>query len=328
MTMKELAKMAGVSSAAVSRYLNGGSLSQEKRESIRAAMERTGYQPDAVAQMLRTRNTDHVGLIVPKLDSDAVVRFTSGAADTLARDGYLCLFADAGNDSNKELAYMTLFQKRSVAGIIMMATVMTPQMEEMLRSATVPVVVTGQRFRQIPCVYHDDFGAAFELTKLVLERGRRSLAFIGVTEQDVAVGVERRRGVQAAMKEFGLNPSVLPVEISSFDVSGGKDAMERLLQKKPELDGVICATDRIAFGAMETLRQAGRRVPEDVSIVGMDDTWACGHITPHLTTAHFYYKTSGQTAARLLIEMIRNKDLSGPVHQTMLGYKIQQRDSI
>lgn len=328
MTMKELAKMAGVSSAAVSRYLNGGSLSQEKRESIRAVMERTGYQPDAVAQMLRTRNTDHVGLIVPKLDSDAVVRFTSGATAALATEGYLCLFADAGNDPDKELAYMTLFQRRSVAGIIMMATVMTPQMEEMLRSAAVPIVVAGQRFRQIPCVYHDDFGAAFELTKLVLERGRRSPAFIGVTEQDVAVGVERRRGVQAAMKEFGLNPGVLPIEISSFDISGGKDAMERLLTKNPELDGVICATDRIAFGAMEALRQAGRRVPDEVSIVGMDDTWACEHISPHLTTAHFYYKTSGQTAARLLIEMIRNRDLTGPVHQTMLGYKIQQRDSI
>lgn len=328
MTMKELAKMAGVSSAAVSRYLNGGSLSQEKREVIRAVIEQTGYQPDAVAQMLRTRNTDHVGLIVPKLDSDAVVRVTSGAAATLAKEGYLCLFADAENDPDKELAYMTLYQKRAVAGIILMATVMTPQLEELLRSAAVPVVVTGQRFRQVPCVYHDDFGAAFELTKLVLERGRRSLAFIGVTEQDAAVGVDRRRGVHAAVKEFGLDPDALPVEISSFEVSGGKDAMERLLKKKPELDGVVCATDRIAFGAMEALRQAGRRIPDDVSIVGMDDTWACEHITPHLTTAHFYYKTSGRTAAQLLIEMMQNKDPSGPVHQTMLGYTIRQRDSI
>lgn len=328
MTMKELAQIAGVSSAAVSRYLNGGSLSQGKREAIRAAIEETGYQPDAVAQMLRTRNTDHVGLIVPKLNSDAVTRVTSGAATALAKEGYLCLFADAENDSDKEIAYMSLLQKRSVAGIIMMATIMTPQLEEMLRTATVPVVVTGQQFRQVPCVYHDDFGAAYELTKLVLNKGRRKPVFIGVTEQDVAVGVERRRGVQAAMKEYGLNPDILPTEISTFEISGGKAAMECILQQKINFDSVICATDRIAFGAMDALRKAGIRIPEDVSIVGMDDNWACEHIAPNLTTAHFYYKTSGETAAQMLIEMIKNKGTPGPVHQTMLGYTIRERDSI
>ena len=127
MTMKELAQMAGVSTAAVSRYLNGGSLSPEKREQIRAVIEETGYQPDAVAQMLRTRSTDHVGLIVPKLDSDAVTQVTSGATAVLAKEGYLCLFADAQNTPEKELAYLTLFQNRMVAGIIMMATVLTPK---------------------------------------------------------------------------------------------------------------------------------------------------------------------------------------------------------
>lgn len=328
MTMKELAQMAGVSVAAVSRYLNGGSLSPEKREIIRAVIEKTGYQPDAVAQMLRTRNTDHVGLIVPKLDSDAVTRVTAGATAALAQEGYLCLFADAGNSPEKELAYMTLFQKRTVAGIIMMATIMTPQLEDMLRIATVPVVVTGQQFRQVPCVYHDDYGAAFDLTQLVLKKGRRKPVFIGVTEQDVAVGMNRRRGVQAAMKEAGLDGDALPVEISSFDISGGKAAMERILQRGLAFDSVICATDRIAFGAMQALRENGLRIPQDVSIVGMGDNWACEHVTPRLTTAHFYYKSSGETAAQLLMEIIRNKDSSGPIHQTMLGYTIKERDSI
>ena len=328
MTMKELAQMAGVSTAAVSRYLNGGSLSQEKRERIRAVIAQTGYQPDVVAQMLRTRSTDHVGLIVPKLDSDAVTRVTAGATAVLAKEGYLCLFADVHNDPGRELAYLTLFQKRMVAGIIMMATVMTPRHEELLRSASVPIVVTGQQFHQVPCIYHDDVGAATELTRLVLRKGRKKPAFIGVTEQDVAVGLNRRRGVQAAMQEFGMDPDTLPVEHSSFEISGGKAAMERLLAHHPDLDAVICATDRIAFGAMEVLRQEGRRIPEDVSIVGMDDNWACEHISPHLTTAHFYYKASGETAAQLLVEMMRNKNQPGPVHQTMLGYTIRERASV
>ena len=328
MTMKEVAQLANVSSAAVSRYINGGPLSQEKRDRIRAAMQQTGYQPDAAAQMLRTGITDHVGLIVPKIDSDAVNRFTAGATPALAEAGFLTLLADTANSTEKELSYLSLYQNRQVAGILMQATILTPRLEEELRSIMIPIVVVGQQFRQITCVYHDDFGAAYELTDLVLERGRRNLAYIGVTEQDIAVGSNRRKGVQAAMKDRGMAPESLRTEISTFSVEGGRLAMEKLLEREGTIDGVICATDRIAFGAMETLRNAGKRLPEDVSVTGMDDHWAGEHIVPHLTTAHFYYKTSGEKAAKLLVEMIQNKGAPAPVHQIMLGYAIKRRDSV
>lgn len=328
MTMKELARIANVSSAAVSRYLNGGSLSKEKRERIRAAIEETGYQPDTVAQMLRTGNTDHIGLIVPKINSDAVSRVTAGATRVLSEKGYLCLLANTENDPEKELAYLRLFQSRPVAGVILMATVLTPRHEEMLQSAPFPIVVAGQQFRQVPCVYHDDFGAAQDLTARIIARGRRRLGYIGVIEQDVAAGLNRRRGVQAAMKEHGLDPSTLSVVNSPFNVAGGRAAMKKLLEAAPDVDGVICATDLIAFGAMETLRQAGRRLPDDVSVAGVGDSWAGEYITPHLTTAHFYYEKSGETAARLLLDIVENKGTPGPIHQTMLGYTVVARDSI
>lgn len=328
MTMKELAQLAGVSSAAVSRYINGGPLSQEKRERIRAAMEETGYQPDVAAQMLRTGVTNHVGLIVPKIDSDAVNRVTAGAAPALAEAGFLALLADTLNDTEKELMYLSLYQNRQVAGIMMLATMMTPQLEDELRSMSAPIVVVGQCFRQVPCVYHDDFGAAYELTNLVLSRERSRLAYIGVTEQDIAVGQNRRKGVQAAMKDYGMDPGGLLIETGHFSVDGGQEAMKRLLERDENIDGVICATDRMAFGAMEVLRQAGKRLPEDVSVTGMDDNWAGQYIVPHLTTAHFYYKTSGEKAAKLLVEMIQNKGKPGPVHQIMLGYTIVERDSV
>ena len=328
MTMKELALMAGVSPAAVSRYLNGGSLSEEKSRRIQAAIEATGYHPDSVARTLRTKTTNLVGLIVPKTDSDAVTEVTAGVASALAEHRYLSLLADTANDHSQELAYLNLFQKQQVAGIIFMATVMTPQLEQALRSATVPIVVTGQKFRQVPCVYHDDKGAAYELTGLMLGKGRRRLAYIGVTEDDVAVGVNRLRGVQAAMADHGLDPEGLLVETGGFRVENGLASMERLLERDPGIDGVICATDRIAVGAMEVLRQAGRRLPEDVSVTGMDDSWAGNYVSPRLTTAHFYYRASGESAAAMLVDMIQKRQRPGPVQQTMLGYTIVDRESV
>ena len=327
MTMKELAKLAGVSPAAISRYLNGGPLSEEKRRIIRAAIDKTGYQPDPAAQMLRTRSTDIVGLIVPKLDSESVSRLAAGASEVLAEEGYACQLAVAQDDPEKELSFLQLFQARSVAGAILMGTVLTPALEAFFQSSPMPVVVAGQMFKGVPCVYHDDYGAALDLTRLVLARGRRRLVCISATQQDAAAGLARRRGVQAGLREAGLDPD-LPVEISSFEVAGGRAAMERLLARVPDLDAVLCATDRMAFGAIQALRAAGKELPGDISVTGMGDSWAGEHIEPHLTTAHFYYKTCGETAARLLIGQINDRVRATPVLQTMLSYTIRERDSV
>ena len=327
MTMKELAKLAGVSPAAISRYLNGGPLSEEKRRIIRAAIDKTGYQPDPAAQMLRTRSTDIVGLIVPKLDSESVSRLAAGASEVLAQEGYACQLAVAQDDPEKELSFLQLFQARSVAGAILMGTVLTPALEAFFQSSPMPVVVAGQMFKGVPCVYHDDYGAALDLTRLVLARGRRRLVCISATQQDAAAGLARRRGVQAGLREAGLDPD-LPVEISSFEVAGGRAAMERLLARVPDLDAVLCATDRMAFGAIQALRAAGKELPGAVSVTGVGDSWAGAHIVPHLTTAHFYYKTCGETAARLLIGQINDRVRATPVLQTMLSYTIRERDSV
>lgn len=327
MNMKELAKLAGVSPAAVSRYLNGGPLSEEKRRVIRAVIDKTGYQPDPAAKMLRTRSTDIVGLIVPKLDSESVSRLAAGASELLAVEGYSCQLSVSSNDPEKELAALQLFRSRSAAGVILMGTVQTPGIEAFLQNAPLPVVVAGQKFRGVPCVYHDDFGAALELTRLVLARGRRRLGYVGATELDAAAGLARHEGVRAGLREAGLDTEI-PTEISSFEVEGGRAAMERLLRRAPELDAVICATDRMAFGAMQALKKAGKKLPEEISVTGIGDSWAGEHVAPHLTTAHFYYRTCGETAARLLIEQINGRERSAPVMQTMLSYTIKQRESV
>lgn len=328
MTIKEIAQLAGVSSAAVSRYFNGGSLSQSKREAIQAAIEQTGYRPDAAAQSLRTKSTDYIGFIVPKISSDAVSRVTAGVTQELSDKGYLCLLANTDDDPQQELTYLDLFQSRCVAGILLMATVLTPRHQEMLRQCTVPVVVIGQRSQNVPCVYHDDFNAARELMNCLIQRGRRKLVYIGVTELDVAVGLNRRQGMRAALTQAGLSPDI-PTRLSPFTVEGGRAAMEELLIEYPDLDGVMCATDLIALGAMDALRASGKRLPEEVSVAGIDDNWADTYVSPQLTTAHFYYEDCGAEAARLLLSMVREKRRENvPVRQTMLGYTVVRRESV
>ena len=204
MTISDIAKLAGVSSAAVSRYLNGGPLSEQKRAVIQAVVEKTGYSPDTAAQTLRTGKVRQVGVIVPSISSQSVGQITSGIAAELGASRYLMLLADTELDEQMELEYLTALQRNHVAGIILLGYDSSPQLCKALKDCRVPVVVTGQRFADLPCVYNDDRAAARDLTRKMLEHGRRNIVYIGGSEQDAATGIARRQGVQDAARQAGL----------------------------------------------------------------------------------------------------------------------------
>ena len=123
MTIKEIAQLAGVSSAAVSRYLNGGYVSGEKKDKIRKVIEETGYQPSAQARILRTKRACLVGVVVPKINSESISRITAGIESVLSTRGYQMLLASTDNDPAKELTYLKLFESYPVDGIILIGTV-------------------------------------------------------------------------------------------------------------------------------------------------------------------------------------------------------------
>ena len=330
MTIKEVARIAGVSPAAVSRYINGGSISPEKSERVRRAIEETGYRPNPMAQTMRTGRINQVGIIVPRLYSDSVSQITAGASRKLFEQGYMTLLGCTEHDSETELRYMQTMQESQVSGIILMGAVLTTEIAEAIRSSRVPVVITGQNFEEFPCVYHDDFHAVRDLTSLLIKRGRRRIVMIGAIEKDIAAGLNRRRGAEQALLDAGLDPSGMVYEVSTFEAKGGKEAMERLLQRCPDLDGVICATDTMAMGAMKALREAGRDIPGDVSMVAVGDSWVDTVSTPALTTAHLFFRQCGEEAAELLLDLIdRDPDsASAQVRQIRLQYDIMERGSV
>lgn len=261
MTISDIAKMAGVSSAAVSRYLNGGPLSEQKRAVIHEVVEKTGYRPDTAAQTLRTGKVNQVGVIAPSIGSQSVGQITAGIASELDAKSYLMLLGNTELDAQRELGYLTAMQRNHVAGIILLGSYYTPQLAQALKNCRVPVVVTGQRFQDVACVYNDDRTAARELAQRMLDHGRRRIVYIGGTERDDATGVQRREGVQDALNAAGLNGEQMPrICCNAFTMEEGQRCMQELLVRCPDLDGVVCVTDTVAFGAMRALREAGRHV--------------------------------------------------------------------
>ncbi len=322
--------MAGVSQSAVSRYLNGGSLSEEKRKRIQATIEETGYKPAVAAQMMRTGRQRQVGVLIPKVYSDSVAQIIEGFTRYIQKYQYGIVMGETGYDEEKELSYLSLMQKSGAAGLLVMGTELTPKRIEAYRTAKAPLVVTGQNISGIPCVFHDDFHAVEELTSLVLERRSGQFAYIGVNESDPQTGKARREGMLSACQKAGRDTGDIMIEYASFNPRSGYDAMQRLLSKNSSIDGIVCATDTIAFGAMRALFESGRMPGKEVGIAGVGGSWFDVYSLTPLTTAHFYFKQCGQEAAKMLLDRIEaiSDDEYKPAMQLRLNYQIIERGSV
>ena len=307
MTIKEIARLAGVSSAAVSRYLNGGYVSGEKKEQIRKVIEETGYQPSAQARILRTKKACLVGVVVPKINSESISRVTAGI----------------DNDPRKEITYLKLFESYPVDGIILIGTVITAEHRKFLKGSKVPAVVVGQYTKYANCIYHDDYGAGKAMGKAAasfLEAGKK-VAYIGVTKEDKAVGAAREDGFRAGLRSAGIELEEDCTRKAEFTMDSGYEAALDLLRGNNGIGVLSCATDTIAAGAIEALLTYGRKkVPQEaeysggrmeyilgsskIRVTGFGDNQFLKAVTGGIPTVHFGYKTSGIRGAELLLDVI------------------------
>jgi LacI family sucrose operon transcriptional repressor len=161
----------------------------------------------------------------------------------------------------------------------------------------------------------------------MIARGRKKIAYIGVTERDLAAGLARRLGVQLALREAGMESESMPRRIGEFNAESGRKCMAELLEEAPDLDGVICATDAIALGAMRVLKEKGRKVPEDVSVAGFGNSWAGRVSNPALTTIRLDFRGCGEKAARLLLDLIGGQT-AGRDSREMLPFELLERESV
>lgn len=325
MTIREIAKLAGVSSAAVSRYFNNGYVSKEKRKAIKEVVEATGYRPSLQAQTLRTKRTKTIGVIVPKIDSYSVGRVVAGITSVLERNGYRLLLAVSEQSPKKELEYLALLDDSQVDGVILLATVFSAAFKKKIKGLSVPVVLAGQHLAGCNCVYHDDYHAMYDVTKLVLSKGCKNLCYIGVTNRDRAVGTERFRGFQDALATANLDVKKENSETGEFTVESGYEKMKELYRKHSDVDAVICATDKIAVGAMKYLKEQGRNIGTDVLLAGQGDSILAGNVSPTLTTIHYHYEDSGEKSAQMMLELIEKGTIA--VSEIKLGYELVEHES-
>lgn len=325
MNISEFAAKAGVSKSAVSRYFNNGYLSDEKRELIEKTIKETGYTPKLSARSARITLNKQIGIIIPKLSNESTARVVDGISAVLNAHGYQLLLLNTENDYRNEITALELFRKSHVDGVILLATVFTDLHRRMLGKMHKPVVIVGQDIKGCSCVYHDDFNASYSVTKLMLDKGAKKPGFIGVLQEDIAAGMNRRLGFERAVKDAGLTINKRFIDTSDFNMDSGYKSAERILSGSEMPDCLFCATDTIAIGVMLFCREHGIRIPCDMMISAIGDTKLGRIAYSPLTSAHLHYKTAGIDAAEMLLTEIKH---NSPVRRTLkLDYEMVERES-
>lgn len=325
MNINEIAKLAGVSRATVSRFLNDGYVSEEKKQAIRSVIEQTGYEPSQQARNLRSKVTRLIGVIIPRIQSEAVSRMVAGISEVLSQEGYQLLLANTDNDTKEELKYLRIFRKNQVDGIIFMGTMFSKEHIKEMQDVDVPIVIAAQELDGYSCVYQDDYHASCKATEALIRQGK-NYGYIGVTAQDKAVGKARKKGFLDTLQKAGMKIDKDAMYETAFRIQGGYDKAKELMEAHPETDSILCATDSLAVGAMRYLRQKNIAVPQQVQLVGFGDTELGSVVFPAITSIRFHYKTTGIEAARLLLEILQtDTDMK---KQIKMGFELVEKESV
>lgn len=330
MNIIEIAKLAGVSKSTVSRYLNDGYVGDEAREKIKSVIESTGFIPQRQAKSMRTKKTNLIGVILPKISTETPPRVVEGITEVLSKYGYDVLIANTNLSIEKEIEYLKMFRNNQVDGIIFMATKVTESHLEVMKDVKVPIVIVSQKVDGYFSVYHDDYNASKHIVEYLISKNHKNIGFIGVYEEDISVGYERKRGYIDKLKEHNINVMSKNIKIGDFTEASGFNLAKELMSEEDKPSAIFAVTDNIAIGAIDWLKENGYRVPEDIAVVGMGDSRLSRVITPKLTTLHFGYKTSGIKSAEIMMKLLNTNEikLENIEKNLKLTYRLVERDSV
>ncbi|TFD54168.1 LacI family transcriptional regulator [Cryobacterium sp. Hh7] len=311
-TLRDVARLAGVSVATASKALNGrDQVHPETRARVLVAAERVSFTPNALARGLLTGQTGTVGLITGDLDGRFSLPILRGAEDAFGKGKMSAFLCDARGDAIREKYHLDALLSRHVDGLIVVGSRTDPR-PSLGRNLPVPIVYVyalSTDENDLSLVPDNVKGGA-DSVEFLVSRGRRNIAHI-TGEIGYAASQDRARGIEGAMSNHGLS-LVGGAQFGSWTEQWGRNAAAQLIEQHPEVDGILCGNDQIARGALETVREAGWAVPGRVSVMGYDnwEVFTTGS-RPQLTSVDMNLEELGALAAHRLFEAINGDSRSG-----------------
>lgn len=305
-TINDIAKLAGVAKSTVSRYLNGGYVSAKTKDSLDKIIKDTGYVPNTFAQSLKVKQSNLIGIIIPRLNSYATNEILQSVYRYLREKNYQLLIVNTDQDVKIEVENLYALSRQKVAGIILLATAMTKAHKEAMEKIKIPVLFLGQRSDATYSIVHEEEEAGAVMGRHALHLGHKRILYLGVSEKDESVGILRKKGVMDVLRNQES------VEIHEIEVDFNFDKTFLFLKEYLKLRNetyILCATDNIALAAYKASLTIGRKVPSHVSISGFGGYSITDLVTPAITTVRYAYKEMGRIAAENLLRLLNGEEI-------------------
>lgn len=328
-TIKDIAQHLSISVSTVSRaLLDDKNIRKETKEKVLETAKKLGYKPNPVATNLKYGHTNTVGVIVPEMVTPFASRVINGIQEVLYANGIKVIIAESGEDPEKEKENLQLMERFMVDGIIISLCSYKKNREKYLRlqKAEMPMVFYDRipHGLDVPQVIVDDYMKSFFLTEHLIRNGRRRIVHIQGPD-DVYNSIERAKGYKDALSKFRIPFDDDMVIKSGLTFEDGKNAADSLMERHIPFDAVFAFTDTLAIGAMDRLREAGKKIPEEVAVASFSGTELSTIVYPKLTTVEPPLYQMGKNAAELILEKIKNP--ASPNRSVVLDAEIKMRAS-
>ena len=326
-TIKDVAAQAGVSIATVSKIINGKDehITEATRQRVFDAIASLGYVQNTMAKSLKEASTKTLGLVLPDI-SNAFPEMARGAQEEAFAHGYTLIFGSTDNNAVQEEQFLNVLKARMVDGIIYVSSDAAVS-RRLLADVNVPVVFMDRRIEKnanMGSVQIDNFAAMKEVAAYIAEKGCNNVAYI-TSDITMSPGKERYDGFMEGLKESGISFDKRLHYPGTFSVETGQIGAMTLLQRNPRIDCIVCGNDLMAIGAISVCQKMGRRIPEDIKIMGFDDIYIAKYLNPELTTVRQDACEMGRQAAKMLIRHIEYKE---PLEDVILPHEIMERSTV
>jgi LacI family transcriptional regulator len=325
----EVAELAGVSLATVSRVINpgaGANVSEKTREKVLAAMRQLGYRPNSIAQSLATRSSNCVGVLVSELDGPFFGAMLSAIEKTLKAAGKFMLVAAGHSREEQERDAIRFLVSRNCDALIVHVERLSDKFLVDHDHNTTPLVVVNRKVRGLGdhCFSLNNELGGYLATRSLLERKHRRIAYIS-GPLDFVDAKQRLAGHKRALDEAGVKFDGRLLHEGDYHETGGQDALDALLGKRIPFTAVVCANDDMAAGAMAAAHERGMSLPDDLSIVGFDDAPIARFVYPKLTTVHYPIADMSRMAARWVLKNVYEQQHDV---QQVFEPRLVERDSV
>lgn len=313
-TIRDVAKKAGVSIGTVSRAFNNYSdISDKTRKNILEIAEQLGYRPSIISKPLVNGKSHRLGMLIEDYDTGAILNpivFETLMAfkNASTKQGYETIILSTTTDMQKDEDLSKLFAEKNLDGAFIMGIKLSDNYFKELTNIEYPCVLFDVSIKnpKVTCVGVDSTKGAFMAVEHLIKLGHKKIAFIN-GHKDAFVSYERLDGYYLALNRYGIPIDEELIEHADFTSKGGSLAAEKLINSGKEFTAVFCASDLMAVGAVEMFDSIGLKVPEDISMVGFDDITLAQYMNPKLTTIRQDREKIGESAANVLINLINGQ---------------------